>query len=445
MIIECPMCRARFRLDEAKIKGRGARVRCRRCGEAIVVLKPEEARTAPPPDAGLGLLDLRSVVRESLEETPPAGEPETHAAPPPSPGTVSEEPGSPSPPPVLSGEASAGAPLPASPSGETEELETAFEKFLASGGRGPAPESAETEPPGFRDLAVDFRPEERIVLDVPAEPPSAPTSPDFLIAGPEALDFLKEEYKKGEKGEKFDISQSLRQESRDLIFPTEVPQPPQSAGPDAAASAESAPTLPEPQVVLEGARQRPPEPTKTKKTATPFLRSSLAALVLLFVALAGGGAYLGFTKGGQELLRGLIPGMESLWLRGAGKTGPQFDVRNLIGYYEPRTSAGNLFVIKGQVANMGRTRKSGIRVHAELLDGKDQPVAARTSYAGNVLPGETLRTASREKIEEALSNRFGDKLINMDIAPGKSVPFMVVFFNAPEEIGAYRLEAKDGD
>jgi hypothetical protein len=33
----------------------------------------------------------------------------------------------------------------------------------------------------------------------------------------------------------------------------------------------------------------------------------------------------------------------------------------------------------------------------------------------------------------------------MDIAPGKSVPFMVVFFNAPEEIGAYRLEAKDGD
>jgi hypothetical protein len=72
-------------------------------------------------------------------------------------------------------------------------------------------------------------------------------------------------------------------------------------------------------------------------------------------------------------------------------------------------------------------------------------VAEKTIYAGNVLPGETLRTASREKIEEALSNRFGDKLVNMDIAPGKSVPFMVVFFNAPEGIGAYRLEAKDGD
>jgi hypothetical protein len=33
----------------------------------------------------------------------------------------------------------------------------------------------------------------------------------------------------------------------------------------------------------------------------------------------------------------------------------------------------------------------------------------------------------------------------MDIAPGKSVPFMVVFFNVPEGISAYRLEAMDGN
>jgi hypothetical protein len=137
--------------------------------------------------------------------------------------------------------------------------------------------------------------------------------------------------------------------------------------------------------------------------------------------------------------------MESLWLPSTGKPGPQFDIRNLIGYYEPNTRAGNLFVIKGQVANMGRTRKSGIRVRAALLDSKDQPLAEKTSYAGTILSGETLRTATGEKIEESLSNRFGEKLVNMDVAPGKSVPFMVVFINAPEGISAYRLEAKDSD
>src|SRR3970040_1559010 len=152
------------------------------------------------------------------------------------------------------------------------------------------------------------------------------------------------------------------------------------------------------------AAARPIAP-KPRKPPSPLLQPSLTVLLLLFLALAGGGAYLGFTKGGQDLLRALIPGMESLWLRSAAKPGPQFDVRNLIGYYENKTSAGNLFVIKGQGANMGRVRKSGIRVHATLLDGRDQTVAEKTIYAGNVLPGETLRTASRVKIDEALSNR----------------------------------------
>jgi hypothetical protein len=137
--------------------------------------------------------------------------------------------------------------------------------------------------------------------------------------------------------------------------------------------------------------------------------------------------------------------MESLWLRGAARTGPQYDVRNLIGYYEPNAAAGNLFVIKGQVANTGRTRKNGVRIHATLLDSKDMPILETDCYAGNMITGEALRTASRQKIEESLSNRFGDRLINMDIAPGKSVPFMVVFFNVPESISAYRLEAKDSN
>src|SRR5512134_551443 len=418
MIIECPMCRTRFRLDEAKIKGRGARVRCRRCGESIVVLKPEEPPAPPHPGRGAGLLDLRTVVQESLGEdgpAPPEREAETAATVTRAAGRADEEAGQ-------------GA---------------AFERFRPPRESEPAPESAEPTRSALRDLSVDFRPEERIDLGLPAEPRKEPASTDFLIAGTETLDFLKEEYKTGPEPQ----------------APTSLPgfpEPPQphfpDAGPGESASAvppeirfptmEPEPAPAEPRTVPAPPRPKPYEP---RKTASPLLRSSLVALILLFLALAGAGAYLGFTQSGQELLRKLIPGMESLWLRGAGRSGPQFDVRNLIGYYETRTAAGNLFIIKGQVANMGRTRKSGIRVHATLLDGRDRTVAERTIYAGNVLAGETLRTASRAKIEEALANRFGDKLVNMDIAPGKSIPFMVVFFDAQEGISAYRLEAKDGE
>ena len=407
MIIECPMCRTRFRLDESKIKGRGARVRCRRCGEAIVVLKPEVQREASAPDAGGGLLDLRTVVQESMGESPP-----------------------------VSSQREPEEPAPLAPP--------------------PAAAEASTPPSSFTDLAVDFRPEEKIDLGVPAEPPKESAPSDFMIGGSETLDFLKEEYKKGGLKGRFDISPSLLQEPQEQIPREDIPELRQYGAPEAPMEERLSESTTESLIPAEEPEPAPPEPRSepeaerpvaggARKTASPVRRPSLAVLLLLFLALAGGGAYLGFTKGGQDLLRGLIPGMESLWLRSAAKPGPQFDVRNLIGYYETKTAAGNLFVIKGQVANMGRIRRSGIRVHATLLDGKDQAVAEKIIYAGNVLPGETLRTASRAKIDEALSNRFGDKLVNMDIGPGKSVPFMVVFFNAPEGISAYRLEAKDGD
>jgi len=425
MIIECPSCRTKFRLDEARIKGRGARVRCRRCGDAIVVLKPEEAQAA---EAGVGTLDLRSAVGE-----------------PPSEGM---------------------------PSSGKDDIDLAFEKFLASGKEEESATAGETEPGRLAELAVDFRPEEKIDLSPTAESVEKETLPpaplaDFMMSNADTLDLLKREFgKESERGseQELDISGNLRPEPGIPLSSPEAPEAPLPVFPPPAAeepaplppqdfeeqlreaaaqTAEPAPPPPMPETP-PAKDPHPPIPPERREAASPLFRPSLAALVLLFLALAGGGAYLGFTKGGQDLLRSWFPGMESLWLRG-GKPGPQFDVRNLIGYYEPNAESGNLFIIKGQVVNVGRTRKSGIRIHSALLNDKDQTIVETSCYAGNVLPGETLRAAPRGKIEEILSNRFGERLMNMEVPPGKSIPFMVVFFNAPEGISAYRLEAKEGD
>lgn len=453
MIIECPSCRTKFRLDEDRIKGRGARVRCRRCGDAIVVLKPGEAQAA---ETGGGTLDLRSAVRETAEGRPEAPKDAEAASPePPGPEAAAPEP-----------------PSEGVPSFGTDEIDLAFEKFLASGREEESAPAGETEPGKLADLAVDFRPEEKIGLSPPAEglekeiPPPSPL-PDFMVSDADTLDLLKKEYGKENEGgseRELDISGSLRPEPVIPLSSPEVPEaplplstpvaeeettplPPQDFEAQlreaAAQPAEPAPPPPAPETP-PAKEPPPPKPPERREAAPPRFRPSLTALVLLFLALAGGGAYLGFTKGGQDLLRSWFPGMESLWLRG-GKPGPQFDVRNLIGYYEPNAESGNLFVIKGQVVNAGRTRKSGIRIHAALLNDKDQTIVETSCYAGNVLPGETLRTAPRGKIEEILSNRFGERLMNMEVPPGKSIPFMAVFFNAPEGISAYRLEAKEGD
>ncbi len=65
MIIECKTCHARFRLDESKIKGKGARVKCRKCGEQIVVFKETGAGPADQAQGGEGSLDLGSALREA--------------------------------------------------------------------------------------------------------------------------------------------------------------------------------------------------------------------------------------------------------------------------------------------------------------------------------------------------------------------------------------------
>ena len=51
MVITCGDCGARFRLDVALLKGaKGIRVRCRRCGGKIVVLRPEAPSDLPADD-----------------------------------------------------------------------------------------------------------------------------------------------------------------------------------------------------------------------------------------------------------------------------------------------------------------------------------------------------------------------------------------------------------
>jgi predicted Zn finger-like uncharacterized protein len=71
MIIECQTCHARFRLDESRIKGRGARVKCRKCGDSIVVLKGGAPEPAPPSPGGDGSFDLSSAVRDTATFRPP--------------------------------------------------------------------------------------------------------------------------------------------------------------------------------------------------------------------------------------------------------------------------------------------------------------------------------------------------------------------------------------
>lgn len=523
MIVECQACHTRFRLDESRIQGRGARMRCRKCGEAIIVMKDPGDRPAPPPK---NLFDLRSVLRQPEVRT---AQPKEHPPGPVKPSAQAPEwrPAAPEPE-IPAAHADVPQEEPAAPEPEItaahtdvpQEEPTAGEvreeapeialpdawpgeavSLRANGEAEPEPEyeAAEPAPPAPEEEPAALEPEIPAVhADVPQEEPAAWEAPaavdrakmedlfgstmfslgvgpppaeekpiELMLNNADSLDFLKEEYRRAETEADFDISGNLRPGPSAEEEPAEKApevvtrqEPPEEVMPDRLEAIQrelqeiggGSPDAPEPSPPLAAVSSVPPvrkiparpaAPAPREKTARAG-RPAILTLLLLFLVIAGGGAYLGFTPGGQENLRRLVPLMESLWL-GGEQAAPRYAVGNLIGYYEPNAKTGKLFVIKGTVTNQGRKKRSGIRVQASLFDRNGQPVAQKTAFAGNVLPGEDLRTLPRETIEKGMANRWGDRLANLDVVPGKSIPFMVVFFDAPEGIEEYRTEARDVD
>lgn len=497
MIIECQTCHARFRLDESRIKGRGARVKCRKCGDSIVVLKDSSPppAAAPPAQGGDGFFDLGSAVRDSAGDAPVS---------PPSVGNLIPFPVPPRP-------AEPEAKEPPSPSAEAaesgkDEVDLAFDRFLSEGTGTPSPSTVEPEPavppppsetggtveteapaasgatvgPDLGALTLDLGPEEKLDLPPAAEPPPpeepAPEetpAPEFhgegglLIGDSDTLDFLQKKHDDAgteappEVGDiSLEISSTpddgtgpfLREPEAPTI-PREDPASPNQEG----ISLEGNATPPAAPVVdIPPYREAEPAPARTAESTarpgspapeSPRPRSSaLPAVAAVLAVLLAAGGYLGLTPSGRKMLEGAVPGVAALWgSKPAAPAAPKYDLRNVIGYYESGAASQRILVIKGQVANLSTVEKGGIRIHAALLDNTDAVLMQQAVYAGNVLTGEAIRKGTRETLSKTLENRFGEGLANMQVVPGKAIPFMVVFFDAPANIDSYKLEAKDGE
>ena len=169
----------------------------------------------------------------------------------------------------------------------------------------------------------------------------------------------------------------------------------------------------------------------------------LVISVLWILLLAGGTYYFGTTKSGHDMLGKLFAG----W--GSARTGsapemPVYDIRDVKWHVDKDATAGNLFVIKGSVANVGNVPSAGIRIQATLLGKDNEALAEKAAFAGNLLD-ETRRCGRRtgRVIEGTMSNRFGEGNVNKEIPPGKALPFMVLFFDPPVEIEAVMVKAID--
>jgi predicted Zn finger-like uncharacterized protein len=559
MIIECQACRARFKLDESRIKGKGARIRCRKCGESIIVMKSDIPPTPPSPPPAKDLFDLRAILdapekkaaRSSRDEVdaafdkffsaapetgPVASREEKVTAPPEekAPEEFAQKPAEPREAPSLLSREEIDTAFdellredrepetipPKSPESALprEEFDAAFDRplFPEADSEPPPPPEADSEPPpppeteepapdrGSPDAPFPREPEKEEELVFPEKseeigPPDWSIEDSFRTPqpaeeGPEATreslepleliesssEYLRMNGVDAEPDRSHDISERLeeaplwlsggempsaplepetiphfeeapsprmeaihdeladlaekrrmREEARGLASPPHAPPPP--SPPQVPPLETLSPKFPEIERTPAAARRQRPAPSR---------RPLITLLVLLLIVLAGGGVYLSFFDSGRESLHAIFSALG--YSRPGGKESVQpYKVKNLAGYYDTGGKAGERFVVQGVITSQGPGKTSGIRVRAELFDKNKQMIAEKTAYAGNIIPA--LNSADREMIETAMANRFGDKLSNVDIPPGHSVPFMVVFFDPPQGIEEYRVEALKGE
>jgi pilus assembly protein FimV len=186
----------------------------------------------------------------------------------------------------------------------------------------------------------------------------------------------------------------------------------------------------------------PPVETKPIRPAPPMKRkkkSSKSLVLLLILVMLGAAGYL-LPKYTDIKLPGIkMPDLSGIPFIGEffGSQAPEAIVpveASLQGDWVQNQQAGRLYTIQGRVQNTYADARSYIRVTGRVFANGRKFQQAAKAYCGNLLTPEELATLSLADIQKRLSNRSGSDNSNVNVAPGKEVPFLVVFGDLPPEI-----------
>jgi predicted Zn finger-like uncharacterized protein len=171
-------------------------------------------------------------------------------------------------------------------------------------------------------------------------------------------------------------------------------------------------------------------------TSAPIIIIVVAVVIVLALAAAG----LYFLPQGPAGLEKAGLGAVAKWLGFETKEDGGVSIRNTAGSFVVNKEAGELFVIRGEAVNNFRKPRASIQVKVVLYGPKGQVTTQKSAYCGNMLTNEQIVALPLVKIEEAMNNQFGDSLSNLGVQPGKGIPFVVVLSSIPKDVTEFGVE-----
>lgn len=470
MIVTCTSCQTRFRIPDDKIGSRGARVRCSKCKNVFMAKPgpagerapaPQDPFAAPAPGPfGIPAPDPFAAPPDDPFATSGAAPADPFGAAPDDPFAVAPPPGG-----------SAGAvPLPvtdladlaAPPRGAVPATRGGLTALAP-----PIPAPAETGPVANADDLVLEEPSRAISMAPPPLPSTAPAF-DFSPAGELAEPASAEgegqapQFELGMPGT--DLGEQPGAWAKSGLELGSSADGMAGGADFAAADPFASAAAAEPPApladLIEGAAARPRTITEpiTRVQAPPMAPASPTAAERLKAALAPRagplsapsprGRLQAFVANAISLaaLLAVAAGLLSWWLRGSagpdGAGGRSVEaVGTRSGLYETPTGRQVLFV-RGQIRSRSAVPLGRVVVRAEVLRSGEVLARAEGLAGAEPTPEEVVRLANREdaaRLRAQVASRAPARL-----APGRSLPFLVVFDEVPEDLpdAAFRVVAE---
>jgi len=180
----------------------------------------------------------------------------------------------------------------------------------------------------------------------------------------------------------------------------------------------------------------PAKPQKAKPAKKGVSKSLVFLLIIVILGGVGYGTYYLLDKNGIE-----IPFLSDYLKPKVNDPGNlKLTTYDINSKFIDNTNVGKLFVVSGKVKNGYSENRGMITMSGKLFSTGKVVVNQEKVYCGNIMSDLELANLEWDKIKSRLSNRLGDNRSNVKVAPGQSIPFMVVFSSLPQDLEEFTIE-----
>ena len=188
----------------------------------------------------------------------------------------------------------------------------------------------------------------------------------------------------------------------------------------------------------EQADELPPSSLSSrKKSGSQFPLLVIIGAIALVISLAGFGVYF---FNGPKAFSSVGLGFLVNWYGDKGVEEGNISLKNVSAGYTTNSSAGELFVVRGEAVNNYKKPRASIQVKVSVVGTGGAVLVSKSAYTGNSLSNEQLKTMPMAKMEEDMNKQFGDSLAYLGLKPGSSIPFVIVVGSVPKDATDYTVQ-----